>query len=129
MYQFKQAVCVLKKDYSRGVHEVPEAAETNPVFLKYVQLGLIVEADVSKVITQASLQDRAKKLHAKLLKKKPDVSPDALPLPPEHPIDAMKAKEQAQFGKAEEVLAVTSEGPVEPPSVPVETEKKKNKKG
>lgn len=69
LYLFKQAVNFCGKDYHRGVHEVPEAVEYDPHFLKFVGAGLIEEAQEDKVISPASIVDRNKRLHEELLKR------------------------------------------------------------
>lgn len=67
-YQFHQAVHIAGRDYSRGTHEVSEKAEYDPVFLKYVGLGLICEAGAkSEPPTAQTLQERNKALHDRLV--------------------------------------------------------------
>lgn len=69
-YQFKQSVSIQKKDYRVGVHEVSENVEYDPTFIKYVEKGLIVEAESQKVISTESAKEKAEKLHETLVKRR-----------------------------------------------------------
>lgn len=104
LYQFKQAVHLCKKDYSRGVHQVSESVELDPRFLKLVQLGLVVEAEASKVISPASMQERSKKLLDKLMVKKAKKAP-----PKEEPKEEVKLEEELPKGEDLEVEEEESE--------------------
>ncbi len=54
------------KDYSRGLHEVPEDHEKDPAFLKYVGLGKISEPTPQEVKSAMSHKDKAEALLKKL---------------------------------------------------------------
>lgn len=103
-YQFKQAVHFGGKDYLRGVHDVPEAVEYDPNFIKYVGAGLIVDAEApAKAITLESSHDRSKRLHEHLVKKAADAkrakagkAPVAPPAPPVVPSGVEKAEAKAE---------------------------------
>lgn len=61
-YVIKRACHLAGKDYYRGTHELPEEAENDPQFLKMVGSGLIEEAEEAKVISAATLGEKARKM-------------------------------------------------------------------
>lgn len=67
--QFKQAASFLGKDYSKGIHEVPEGVLKHAFFLKMAEAGLVFEVNPAKAETPESLHERQKKLSEKLAKK------------------------------------------------------------
>jgi hypothetical protein len=78
-YLFKQAVSIrpkghTPKNFSRGVHAVPEAYEYDAHFLKYVSVGYIAEAP-KQPRTVASLEDRNQKLYDSIIARKRKTAP------------------------------------------------------
>lgn len=72
-YLFKQSVSIRPKGhpaktYLRGVHELTEAVEYDPYFLKLVGLGLVEESEARPASTK-SAKERADALLEKLVKK------------------------------------------------------------
>lgn len=132
-YLFKQSVCLGGKDYLRGSqHSVPEKIEYSQVFIRYVGLGLIVEAE-AKTISPESLAERQQRFHDKLVKraaeakasKKPEV---AVPVKEQAPIEQVAEKVAEEKADAEMVSdKISDQG--EAPAKAEKNEKKKNKKG
>lgn len=70
LYQFNQSVHFHGKDYARGLHDITdEKVEYDQHFIKYVGLGLIVQADEAAVISPQSIADRQKRVHEELLRR------------------------------------------------------------
>ncbi len=138
---FKQAVCIGDKDFSRGAHNVPVEVQQHPYFLKLVNLGLVVEAEASKVISPQTMQDRQKALADKLMKAQPKVvaAPVKEEIPPiedaqpEEDFDAVDQKDDSDVSFDEmsddDVVAedVVDEAEVEVPKE-AKPKKKKSKK-
>lgn len=70
IYHFKQAAHLAGKDYMKGNHDVPEAAEEDPFFLKLVGAGLIVEPEAVREVSPESPHERSKRLYDRLVNKK-----------------------------------------------------------
>ena len=82
-YNFRQAVHLGGRDYQLGNQEVDEKAEQDPVFLKYVELGLIVDAVVQQDYSGKTLKARSEALLKKLMDRKvPQASAAATPALP-----------------------------------------------
>lgn len=117
-YQFKQAVHIRPKGkpgkaFSLGIHEVDQAFEYDPYFLKLVSAGLIAEAPLSKLAEPVPAEQKSQELLAKIetrrrasvaksAPKEPvesveDVDPvsplvDSVSVPAEHKSDKKKSK-------------------------------------
>ena len=113
LYKFNQALHVAGKDFPRGVHEVLEKQELHPHFLRYVGLGLIVDAP--KQATMPAIKadsSRNEALYNKLVKKvdakkaslakpeAPAISPEApSEVEGEKPVEDAKEKPKGKSGK------------------------------
>lgn len=64
--EFKQAACVAGKDYAKGVHELPEEVLKNPYLAKLIKAGMVVEPSAQRKIDPETLEERQKRLFAKL---------------------------------------------------------------
>ena len=65
LMEFKQATHIAGKDYTRGIHDVPESDLKDAHLLNYIKLGLIID---SKELVQAPTEEeRQKALAAKVL--------------------------------------------------------------
>lgn len=96
-YKFNNAVHLNGKDYTQGVHEVPEDAENHRDFLHFVDAGYITDVDaVREVVVQETPRERSARLHARILAKK--VAPVAAPVKAKTgpSIDELKAKAEAE---------------------------------
>lgn len=65
-YLFKQATVLCGHEFKVGVHSVSEKVECDPRFLRYVECGLIVDADDAHVVSAETTEERSKRLHARL---------------------------------------------------------------
>lgn len=78
-YNFKQAVCLEKKDYARGVHELSESCleklSQNETFLQYKRLGLIEESKMHS--STESMHERNVKLAESVLAPKVEAAVEA----------------------------------------------------
>lgn len=100
-YQFNSSVSIDKKDFLRGIHEVPEKIENHPHFLKYVGLGIITDPDQSKITSTVTEEQRRKTLLDRVMAKgkKPStpVAPSQVPeATPAASVLPAKAEEPAQ---------------------------------
>lgn len=119
-YQFKQACHLNGKDYHLGVHDVPAETEMHPHFYKYVEAGLIVDLEASKVVSPETTVERSKRLLDRLMAKKPT----------SQECEDLKVKEEARLAKIEKLKAkaAAEEKTCEPVGEEKETETDKKKK-
>lgn len=144
--QFLQAAHLDGKNYSRGLHEVPEKSLSNRYFHKLVKAGLVYEADAVKIVTPVSLEMRQKELLEKINKRnvkqasaKAAVTSDAASVAPPAAMTASpssedvssddeektEAWEETESGEPDEVEP-ESESEEEPKSKPKAAKKKKS---
>jgi len=115
LVKFKQAVHIKKKDYSRGVHEVPVDVLADAYFHRLIQAGLVEDAD--KIVAPISAEERQKQLAEKIsaLTKKPEASSEPKAVEPVAPLseDEELAKMEAEEVEAK-VKAEMEESKAEP---------------
>jgi len=109
-YKFNQALHIGGKDFPRGNHEVPAKSEQDSNFLRYVGLGLIVDADPVRAGGVKSERERNEKLHNRLVEDS----------------DAKKAKAHAAKEGKDEVKAEDSKEPDAAPKSPESEDDKKS---
>ncbi len=86
------------KDYSRGTHPVPDDAMGSTFFHKLMKAGLVEDGEKAKANALIPLQERQKRLAAKLAAPKP--APVAAPKVEDKPADEAPKVEEAKAPEA-----------------------------
>lgn len=85
---FKQAACIGKKDYSRGINEVPASVADDAHFQNLVRVGLVVSAEGNPAAIVESFHERQKRLADKLAASDPQRRKGPTSPPPVDPSGA-----------------------------------------
>jgi len=96
IYKLKQSVKLGGKDYKKGLQDLSQAAEQDPLFLKYVGVGLIIDAEKKEEVKETAIPESAQKILKRIQAQKEkkaeaalkikEESKDCPPCPPEEEI-------------------------------------------